>query len=140
MLTDIIAKGGNLLLNVGPRGIDAQIPDEQLTRLDWLARWVMPNADAIAATRPWIRPGTTTAEGCPVRYTARDETVYAFVRAAAATVTLADVRATPTTAVTTVTGGALGWKDTPGGIAVDLPSGAGVSEPTVIALHQVAAR
>ena len=32
MLTDIVAKGGNLLLNVGPRGVDAQIPDEQLTR------------------------------------------------------------------------------------------------------------
>ena len=30
MLTDIVAKGGNLLLNVGPRGVDAQIPDEQL--------------------------------------------------------------------------------------------------------------
>jgi alpha-L-fucosidase len=29
MVTDIVAKGGNLLLNVGPRGVDAQIPDEQ---------------------------------------------------------------------------------------------------------------
>ena len=38
MLTDIVAKGGNLLLNVGPRGVDAQIPDEQRTRLDWLGR------------------------------------------------------------------------------------------------------
>ena len=56
MLTDIVAKGGNLLLNVGPRGIDAQIPDEQLTRLDWLGRWVGPNVDAIVATRPWVRP------------------------------------------------------------------------------------
>ena len=45
MLTDITAKGGNLLLNVGPRGVDAQIPDEQLTRLDWLAEWVVPNGD-----------------------------------------------------------------------------------------------
>ena len=32
MLTDIVAKGGNLLLNVGPRG-DAQLPDEQTARL-----------------------------------------------------------------------------------------------------------
>jgi alpha-L-fucosidase len=29
--------GGNLLLNVGPRGEDASIPPEQLDRLDWLA-------------------------------------------------------------------------------------------------------
>ncbi len=80
MLTDIVAKGGNLLLNVGPRGVDAQIPDEQIARLDWLGEWVRPHADAIMATRPWVTPGTTTREGHPVRYTARDDTVYAFVR------------------------------------------------------------
>ena len=140
MLTDIVAKGGNLLLNVGPRGVDAQIPDEQTKRLEWLARWVVPHADAIAATRPWVRPGTTTVEGGPVRYTARDETVYAFVRDAPATVTLADVRATPTTAVTTVAGDQLAWNDTPAGLAVDLPAGVGGPEPAVLALRNVAAR
>ncbi len=36
---DITAKGGNLLLNVGPRGEDAQIPDEQLALLDVLSGW-----------------------------------------------------------------------------------------------------
>ena len=36
-LADVNAKGGNLLLNVGPRGMDAAIPDEQQVRLDWLA-------------------------------------------------------------------------------------------------------
>jgi len=41
MLTDIVAKGGNLLLNVGPRG-DAQLPDAQVTRLEWLAEWSRP--------------------------------------------------------------------------------------------------
>ena len=78
MLTDIVAKGGNLLLNVGPRGVDAEIPDEQLTRLEWLAEWVVPHADAIAATRPWV-PRHDDRPTAPVRYTARDETVYAFV-------------------------------------------------------------
>ncbi len=33
---DIVAKGGNLLLNVGPRGVDAQIPEIQRERLAWL--------------------------------------------------------------------------------------------------------
>ena len=33
-LSDIAAKGGNLLLNVGPRGEDATIPESQLQRLD----------------------------------------------------------------------------------------------------------
>jgi alpha-L-fucosidase len=31
------AAGGNFLLNIGPRGVDAQIPPEQIQRLDWLA-------------------------------------------------------------------------------------------------------
>ena len=51
---DIVAKGGNLLLNVGPRGVDAQIPDEQLARLDWLAEWIGPRPAALHATRPWV--------------------------------------------------------------------------------------
>jgi alpha-L-fucosidase len=37
LFRDVVAKGGNLLLNVGPRGVDASIPDEQQQRLDWLA-------------------------------------------------------------------------------------------------------
>ncbi|MFN8051423.1 MAG: alpha-L-fucosidase [Acidimicrobiales bacterium] len=36
-LADTLAKGGNFLINVGPRGEDAQIPDEHRTRLRWMA-------------------------------------------------------------------------------------------------------
>jgi alpha-L-fucosidase len=139
MLTDIVAKGGNLLLNVGPRGVDAQIPDEQITRLDWLRQWVQPHAGAVMATRPWVVPGTTTADGRDVRYTARDETVYAFVRGGTGPITLPDVCANPTTAVTSVDGTHLSWKDSPSGLVVDSPSGAG-DEPTVIVLARVTAR
>jgi alpha-L-fucosidase len=139
MLTDIAAKGGNLLLNVGPRGIDAQIPDEQITRLDWLGNWVRPNAEAIMGTRPWVTPGTTTHEGESVRYTARDDTVYAITRNAAATTTLPDVCPTPTTAVTTITGAAIGWKDTAAGIEVEATTGVS-DDPSVVVLHHVTGR
>ncbi len=139
MLTDIVAKGGNLLLNVGPSG-DAQIPEAQLTRLGWLADWVVPNAGAIAATRPWVVPGTTTGEGAPLRYTARDETVYAFLRGPAGSVTLPDVRSTPTTAAAAIDGRPLPWKDTPAGLVVDVPAPASGSEPAALALRQVEAR
>lgn len=37
LVRETAADGGNLLLNVGPRGEDATIPDEQLLRLQWLA-------------------------------------------------------------------------------------------------------
>jgi alpha-L-fucosidase len=75
---DIAAKGGNLLLNVGPRGEDAQIPDAQLSRLDWLADWMATSADAVGATRPWVRASDRTPEGVEVRYTARGDRVWAL--------------------------------------------------------------
>jgi alpha-L-fucosidase len=139
MLTDIAAKGGNLLLNVGPRGVDAQIPDEQRDRLGWLAAWAAPNAAAIVATRPWITPGTATADGRPLRYTARDDTVHAFVRGATGPVTLPDLRATATTAVRAIDGTPIPWRDGPSGITVDVTSREPGPEPTVLALHQVRA-
>jgi len=140
MLIDIVAKGGNLLLNVGPRGVDAQIPDEQITRLEWLGDWVGPHRDAIAATRPWVWPGTTISDGRAVRYTARDDTVYAFVRNAAGPITFPDVRSTPTTAVETLDRVALQWRDSQSGITLDLPAAAAGPEPTVVAPRHVEAR
>jgi alpha-L-fucosidase len=139
MLTDIVAKGGNLLLNVGPRGVDAQIPDEQVTRLEWLGGWVVPHTDAIVGTRPWVTPGTTTSDGRPLRYTARDRTVYAFVQGAAGPTTLPDVCATPTTVVTTIGGTTVPWSDSPSGLVVEVPPVA-EPEPGVVALQRVAAR
>ena len=101
---------------------------------------MVPNAEAIAGTRPWILPGTTTAEGAPLRYTACDETVYAFVQGPSGSVTLPDVRPTPTTVITRIGGTELPWKDTPNGIAVDMPAAASTAEPAVLALRQVEAR
>ena len=138
MLVDIVAKGGNLLLNVGPRGADAHIPDAQLTRLGWLADWVSPNADAIFATRPWITGGSETVEGEPVRYTARGETVYAFVPDGKGSVTLPEVAATPTTDVTDLAGGSVAWRDTVDGLSVDRP-GSTPGELVALALHRVTA-
>jgi alpha-L-fucosidase len=139
MLPDIVAKGGNLLLNVGPRGVDAQIPEEQVARLEWLGAWFQSNGDALVATRPWVMPGTTTREGHPVRYTARDDVVYAFVQGAGETATLPDVDATPTTTVTTVDGAPLPWIDTAAGLSVDLRAAASDADPRVLVLDHVGA-
>lgn len=140
LLTDVVAKGGNLLLNVGPRGIDATIPDEQRERLDWLGQWFGPHQDALVATRPWVRAGTTTTAGDPLRYTTRDDTVFAFVQGADGPVTLPDVAPTPSTTVTTVDGTGLPWHDSVAGLTVDLPDRSPGGEPSVIALHHVVAR
>src|SRR5690606_22449538 len=42
-LIDAASKNGNMLLNVGPRGEDAQIPAEQLKRLREMGEWMRPN-------------------------------------------------------------------------------------------------
>ena len=50
MLTDIVAKGGNLLLNIGP-GPDGTWYDEAYDRLRETGKWLSINGDAIYGTR-----------------------------------------------------------------------------------------
>lgn len=149
-LVDVTAKGGNLLLNVGPRGIDARIPDRQQVRLDWLGSFTAATGDALYATAPWWAAGGGGA-GFDVAYTARDHDVFAFVRAAGpvgraagdpnpSPVVLAEVAATAATEVTTPGGRRLGAAGTPGGLRVDLEEPLDDAVPTVVRLRHVAAR
>ncbi len=52
MLTEVVAKGGNLLLNVGPKA-DGTIPDIQARILRDSGAWVNAHADAIHGSRPF---------------------------------------------------------------------------------------
>jgi alpha-L-fucosidase len=52
-LVETRAKGGNLLLNVGPRP-DGELPIEQEQRLREIALWMTVNKECIYAVRPWI--------------------------------------------------------------------------------------
>ena len=71
MLLDIVAKGGNLLLNVGPDP-DGLFPPEAVERLGQIGDWMAVNASAIHDTQP-IAP---YCEG-QIRYTSNGDTVYA---------------------------------------------------------------
>ncbi len=74
-LIETRAKGGNLLLNIGPKP-NGEIPIEQEGRLQEIALWNMVNREAIYQARPWV----ITNEG-PVWFTkAKDaNTLYAFI-------------------------------------------------------------
>lgn len=78
MLIDIVARGGNLLLNVGPTA-DGQIPFAQAARLTALGWWLSVNGDAIYGTRPWRLQSAITGDGRDVRYTTKNGTVYACI-------------------------------------------------------------
>lgn len=49
------AKGGNLLLNIGPTA-DGEIAPEQEARLREIGLWMFVNSDAIYGVRPWVIP------------------------------------------------------------------------------------
>jgi alpha-L-fucosidase len=51
LLVNVVAKGGNLLLNVGPSP-DGTLPAPALSRLKEIGEWMNVNSDAIYGTRP----------------------------------------------------------------------------------------
>jgi alpha-L-fucosidase len=81
MLVDIVARGGNLLLNVGPTA-DGQIPIAQAARLTALGWWLRVNGRAIYGTRPWRAPVLTSADGRAVRCTTNGSTTFLCVQGA----------------------------------------------------------
>jgi len=73
LLVDVVAKNGNLLINVGPAA-DGSIPELQRRVMRELGAWLQANGGAIYGTRPWIRMGERT--GAPRRYTTTGSTVH----------------------------------------------------------------
>jgi len=137
-LVDIAAKGGNLLLNVGPRGEDATIADAQLRRLDWLSSFTASNGAALFATRPWAHAAETDRDGVEMRYTTRRDDVFVFARGQRATeLVLQHVRATSATRVTSSDGSVLPHRSTDAGLTITLDSPLSPDEPRSYTLNAV---
>jgi len=66
LLVDVVAKNGNLLINVGPRA-DGSIPELQAAAMAEMGAWLRRNGEGVYGTRPWLR--AASEHGAPLRYT-----------------------------------------------------------------------
>jgi alpha-L-fucosidase len=97
LLTDIVSKNGNLLLNF-PLPNSGELDFAEMEVLEGITAWMQVNSEGIYSTRPWKiygegpstkvkivagnfnedKQNDLTAED--IRFTAKDSTVYAFVQ------------------------------------------------------------
>jgi alpha-L-fucosidase len=54
-LIEVVSRGGNLLLNIGPRADGSLVPEER-TLLKELARWVEVNRESVIGVEPGLEP------------------------------------------------------------------------------------
>ena len=76
MLVDIVSRGGNLLLDIGP-AVDGTIPVIMQDRLHEIGDWLKVNGDAIYGTKPWKASRQWSAGEVPkVEYNTEFQTAY----------------------------------------------------------------
>ena len=89
-LVDIVSKGGNYLLNVGPTA-EGLIPQPSIDRLMAVGAWMETNQEAIYGTSPWKvfhdelldreaaqAPKKRTKPPVDIRFTAKGNSLYAI--------------------------------------------------------------
>ncbi len=129
MLVDIVAKGGNLLLNIAP-GPDGKWHDEAYILLEAIGDWMEVNSEAIYETR--ALPPYKDGKVCLTRK--QDGTVYAIYlpdeneSAPPSKVWLNSIQATKGSAVVLLGYGKVKWDKTGNGMLIHLPQKA-ISNP-----------
>jgi len=131
-LVDVVARGGNFLLNVGPTST-GEIPFLQAKRLAGIGSWLRRHGDAIYGTHRWKRPTGATADGIDVRYTATDDAVHAIVLGAPKQAAIElDVKLADGAQVSQSSQRVpLPWQATDHGTRIELPTVPDAGEPAI---------
>ncbi|GAA3668560.1 alpha-L-fucosidase [Microbacterium marinilacus] len=130
---DVVSRGGNLLLNIGPTAA-GRITPLQLRTLEGLGAWNGRNGDAIFGSRPLDASAARPSDEPWVRWTRTGATAHAFVDAPegadvrldadASALRLDEARAADGASVSVVDGAVVvrvGAREVPGPVRVDVP-------------------
>ncbi|MDR0333126.1 MAG: alpha-L-fucosidase [Dysgonamonadaceae bacterium] len=132
-LTEIIAKGGNYLLGIGPKG-DGSLPEEVTQRLVKIGEWVNKNGEAIYRTR------NTAVYNCGNTWFTQNKTgdrIFAMHnleegKPLPRTITWqGNEPARGSRMIFVETGRPVNWRKTANGIEVTLPRGLSADQPAV---------
>ncbi|MBN2375015.1 MAG: alpha-L-fucosidase [Sedimentisphaerales bacterium] len=75
LLVDLVSRGGNLLLDIGPTA-DGRIPEIMQLKLIEMGQWLNINGQAIYATRPHTTPCQWSAGKKPEQTSTKDQAEY----------------------------------------------------------------
>ncbi|MFN7995911.1 MAG: alpha-L-fucosidase [Bryobacteraceae bacterium] len=122
-LVDAVAKGGNLMVGIGPDGLGRFHP-AAAAQLREVGEWLRVNGEGIYATRP--RAGTSWQEPPDVRFTQTKDQRYTYaflLRWPGPQIRLRTLRARPGTSVRLLGHPAsLAWRNNPSeGLTIELP-------------------
>ena len=123
-LVDIVSKGGNYLLNIGPRP-DGELDSAAYTRLSDIGAWMKTNGEAIYGSRMY----TVFGEGAGIRFTqskdGKTRYVFLFDFPEGGKVVLSKISAAPKSTVRMLgSGQPLRFAQTAAGLEVNIPASA----------------